>query len=186
MFDNPATRCLGNAACKISRKEPIEQNEVFLAELIAGRRLMQTQTITSTEIAADRSLALASGSQKRGVELTIVVPTFNECENVELLLARLDAALGEIAWEVVYVDDDLPDGTADRVRTLAQSDPRVRILQRIGRRGLATAVIEGMLASSAPYPCSHRRRSATRRDVVAANVHGDKGRRSRHRHRQPP
>jgi len=86
-----------------------------------------------------------------GIELTVVVPTFNERDNVELLIARLDAALGGIEWEVVYVDDDSPDGTADKVRELAQKDPRIRCLQRIGRRGLATAVIEGMLASSAPY-----------------------------------
>jgi dolichol-phosphate mannosyltransferase len=84
-------------------------------------------------------------------ELTIVVPTFNECDNVELLIARLDAALRGIEWEVFYVDDDSPDGTAAKVRELAQADPRIRCLQRIGRRGLSTAVIEGMLASSAPY-----------------------------------
>lgn len=84
-------------------------------------------------------------------ELTIVVPTFNECDNVELLIARLDAALRGIEWEVLYVDDDSPDGTAAKVRELAQTDRRIRCLQRIGRRGLSTAVIEGMLASSAPY-----------------------------------
>jgi dolichol-phosphate mannosyltransferase len=84
-------------------------------------------------------------------ELTIVVPTFNERDNVELLIARLDAALRGIEWEVLYVDDDSPDGTAAKVRELAQADPRIRCLQRIGRRGLSTAVIEGMLASSAPY-----------------------------------
>ena len=84
-------------------------------------------------------------------ELTIVVPTFNERDNVELLSARLDAALRGIEWEVLYVDDDSPDGTAAKVRELAQTDPRIRCLQRIGRRGLSTAVIEGMLASSAPY-----------------------------------
>jgi len=84
-------------------------------------------------------------------ELTIVVPTFNERDNVELLIARLDVALRGIEWEVLYVDDDSPDGTAAKVRELAQTDPRVRCLQRIGRRGLSTAVIEGMLASSAPY-----------------------------------
>ena len=39
-------------------------------------------------------------------ELTIVVPTFNERDNVELLIARLDAALRGIEWEVLYVDDD--------------------------------------------------------------------------------
>lgn len=84
-------------------------------------------------------------------ELTIVVPTFNERDNVELLIARLDVALRGIEWEVLYVDDDSPDGTAAKVCELAQTDPRVRCLQRIGRRGLSTAVIEGMLASSAPY-----------------------------------
>ena len=88
--------------------------------------------------------------QKR-LELTVVVPTFNECDSVGLLLARLDAALGGIEWEVVYVDDDSPDGTAKKIRELAQGNPRVRCVQRIGRRGLASAVIEGMLASSAPY-----------------------------------
>ncbi|HJU18984.1 MAG TPA: glycosyltransferase [Stellaceae bacterium] len=84
-------------------------------------------------------------------ELTVVVPTFNERDNIELLMARLDAALAGIAWEVVFVDDDSPDDTAAVVRRLARCDPRIRCLQRIGRRGLSSAVVEGMLASSAPY-----------------------------------
>lgn len=86
-----------------------------------------------------------------GAELTVVVPTYNEFENIETLFARLDTALAGIAWEVVYVDDDSPDGTAAAVRRLAQTDRRVRCVHRIGRRGLSSAVIEGMLASSAPY-----------------------------------
>jgi len=85
------------------------------------------------------------------VELTVVVPAFNERDNIELLVERLDDALGRTAWEIVYVDDDSPDGTAAAVRQLSQIDPRVRCVQRIGRRGLSTAVIEGILASSAPY-----------------------------------
>ena len=85
------------------------------------------------------------------VELTVVVPAFNERDNIELLVGRLEDALGRTAWEVVYVDDDSPDGTAAAVRELSQVDPRVRCVQRIGRRGLSTAVIEGILASSAPY-----------------------------------
>ena len=84
-------------------------------------------------------------------ELTVVAPCFNERENVELLVQKLDAALGEISWEVIFVDDDSPDGTAETVRKLAREDARVRCIQRIGRRGLSTAVVEGMLASSAPY-----------------------------------
>ena len=84
-------------------------------------------------------------------ELTVVVPTYNERDNVEALLARLEVVLAGIAWEVIYVDDDSADGTAAVVHRVAQSDPRVRCLHRIGRRGLSSAVIEGMLASSAPY-----------------------------------
>jgi len=84
-------------------------------------------------------------------ELTIVVPTLNERENILPLVERLDAVLPRSAWEVIFVDDDSNDGTADAVRALARHDPRVRCIQRIGRRGLATACIEGALASSAPY-----------------------------------
>jgi dolichol-phosphate mannosyltransferase len=83
--------------------------------------------------------------------LTIVVPSYNERPNVAPLIARLDDALDGIAWEVVYVDDNSPDGTTAEVRRIAQSDPRVRCICRIGRRGLASAVIEGALSSSAQY-----------------------------------
>lgn len=87
----------------------------------------------------------------RAVELTIVVPAFNERDNIPLLVERLQVVLDGIEWEVIYVDDDSPDGTSARVRELSQRNPRVRCVQRIGRRGLSTAVIEGILASSAPY-----------------------------------
>jgi len=87
----------------------------------------------------------------RGVlRLSVVVPTFNEKSNVRELLNRTEAALGPCGWEMIFVDDDSPDGTASLVRDTARSDHRVRILQRIGRRGLSSACIEGMLASSAP------------------------------------
>ncbi len=84
-------------------------------------------------------------------ELTVVVPTFNERENVPLLVERLGATLAGRAWEVVFVDDDSPDGTANAVRALAQRHPNVRCIQRIGRRGLASACIEGILSSAAPF-----------------------------------
>jgi dolichol-phosphate mannosyltransferase len=84
-------------------------------------------------------------------ELTIVVPTFKEHDNIVPLLDRLNAVLAGIAWEAIFVDDDSPDGTADAVREAAQRDARVRCIQRIGRRGLAGACIEGILASSASY-----------------------------------
>jgi dolichol-phosphate mannosyltransferase len=84
-------------------------------------------------------------------ELCIVVPTFNERGNVRLLLAALEETLAGIDWEAIFVDDDSPDGTADEVRAVAREDRRVRCLQRVGRRGLASACVEGMMASAAPY-----------------------------------
>jgi dolichol-phosphate mannosyltransferase len=86
-----------------------------------------------------------------GAELSIIVPTFNERENVAELVQRLDKSLMGCSWEVIFVDDDSPDGTSTFVREIAQRDCRVRCLQRIGRRGLSSACIEGMLASSARY-----------------------------------
>ncbi|KAB2912557.1 MAG: glycosyltransferase family 2 protein [Hyphomicrobiaceae bacterium] len=85
----------------------------------------------------------------RPPELSVVVPTFNEAENVPLLVARLADVLAGVDWEVIFVDDDSRDGTVSAARRLALADPRVRCLRRIGRRGLAGACIEGMLASSA-------------------------------------
>lgn len=87
----------------------------------------------------------------RGPELTVIAPTFNERENVEPLIAKLSAALEDVNWEVIFVDDDSPDGTADKVREQARSDGRVRCVQRLGRRGLTSACAEAVLASSAPY-----------------------------------
>ena len=85
------------------------------------------------------------------IELAIIVPTFNERDNIVELTARLENVLSSIDWEVVYVDDDSPDGTSDLARNLAQTKRNVRCLQRIGRRGLSRAVIEGILATSASY-----------------------------------
>ncbi|WP_022722077.1 glycosyltransferase family 2 protein [Rhodopseudomonas sp. B29] len=84
------------------------------------------------------------------LQLSVVVPTFNERDNVEVLFRKLEAALQGIAWEVVYVDDNSPDGTWQVLRDLALREPRVRCIRRVGRRGLAGACIEGILAASAP------------------------------------
>jgi len=81
--------------------------------------------------------------------LSVVVPVFKEVANVPILVERLTRALDGIAWEVIFVDDDSPDGTTEAARRIARTDPRVRCIRRIGRRGLAGACIEGMLASSA-------------------------------------
>ncbi len=95
---------------------------------------------------AGQALALQTGP-----ELTVIAPSFNEAENVEPLIEKLSAALEGVHWEVIFVDDDSPDGTSDRVREQARLDARVRCVQRLGRRGLTSACAEAVLASSAPY-----------------------------------
>ncbi|MCK9689610.1 glycosyltransferase [Scleromatobacter humisilvae] len=84
------------------------------------------------------------------IELSVIVPTYNERPNVGELIRRLGVALQGIRWEAVFVDDDSPDGTAAEVRAAAQADPRVRCVQRLGRRGLSRAVVEGVLSTAAP------------------------------------
>ena len=84
------------------------------------------------------------------LELAVVLPTYNERDNVAAMIARLETALEGIGWEAIFVDDDSTDDTAGEVRCLAAVDRRIRAIQRIGRRGLAGAAIEGMCATAAP------------------------------------
>ncbi len=84
-------------------------------------------------------------------ELTIVIPCFNEVANVAPTVTRLDAALRGVDWEAVFVDDDSPDGTAAAARAIGVWDGRVRCIRRLGRRGLASACVEGILSSSAAF-----------------------------------
>jgi dolichol-phosphate mannosyltransferase len=84
------------------------------------------------------------------LQLAVILPTYNERNNIALMVQRLDAALQGLAWEAIFVDDNSPDGTADEARRIARDDSRIRVIERIGRRGLASAAIEGMCASAAP------------------------------------
>ena len=84
------------------------------------------------------------------LQLAVILPTYKERANIAPMVARLDAALTGLAWEAIFVDDNSPDGTGDEVRRIAQADPRIRVIERIGRRGLASAAIEGMCATAAP------------------------------------
>jgi dolichol-phosphate mannosyltransferase len=84
------------------------------------------------------------------MQLAIILPTRNERANLRPLVARLEKALVGIVWEAIFVDDDSPDGTSDEARAISLADPRIRVIQRIGRRGLASAAIEGMCATAAP------------------------------------
>ena len=99
--------------------------------------------------------ALSPASQQDATrpapELSVVVPTFKERDNVPLLVGKLARALAGIDWEVIFVDDNSPDGTAAAALAIGATDARVRCIRRLGRRGLAGACIEGMLASQARY-----------------------------------
>ena len=108
------------------------------------------QSIGLPPTALPQTLRAPAAVPATGCELSVIVPTFNERDNVRELLQRLAATLGDIAWEVIFVDDNSPDQTWNVVRELAAQDSRVRCLRRIGRRGLSGACIEGILASAAP------------------------------------
>jgi len=98
----------------------------------------------------DQPLTRARATDEQATpELSVVVPTFNEAPNIPLVVARLTQVLSGIRWEVIFVDDNSPDGTTGVARDLACSNAQVRCIRRIGRRGLAGACIEGLLASSA-------------------------------------
>jgi dolichol-phosphate mannosyltransferase len=88
---------------------------------------------------------------RAGPDLCVVTPVLNERGNIAPMVERLREVLAGIAWEVIFVDDDSRDGTRDMVASIGRHDSRVRLLHRIGRRGLASAFIEGAQASIAPY-----------------------------------
>jgi dolichol-phosphate mannosyltransferase len=92
-----------------------------------------------------------TGAQSQTPTLSVVVPTYNEESNIVPLIAKLETALAPITWEVIFADDNSPDGTHRLAKQIASNDARVRCLRRVGRRGLAGACIDGILSSSAPY-----------------------------------
>jgi dolichol-phosphate mannosyltransferase len=113
--------------------------------MTGGLRLRAEQASAATP-------AIPASAEIRGApELTVVVPTLNECGNVQGLVERIAAALPGIDWELMFVDDDSPDGTAAIAKAMGRCDARIRCIRRVGRRGLAGACLEGMLASQAPY-----------------------------------
>jgi dolichol-phosphate mannosyltransferase len=83
------------------------------------------------------------------LDVAVVLPTYNERENIAEVIGRIEVALEGLCWELIFVDDDSPDGTAELVRTYAERDSRIRLLHRVGRRGLSSACVEGIMATSA-------------------------------------
>ena len=106
-------------------------------------------TISATPPAA--AFARVNAVVRPAPELGVIIPTFNERANIPILVERLAGLLTSCDWEVIFVDDNSPDGTAAAARAIGETDGRVRCIRRIGRRGLAGACLEGMLASQARY-----------------------------------
>ncbi len=134
-------------------------------------------SISEFQQAADSTARLAEAGQHAPLELAIVLPTLNERGNIAPMVERLEEALGPTGWEAVFVDDNSSDGTAEEARRIGQTDPRIRVIQRIGRRGLASAAIEGMCATAAPFvavmDADHQHDPALLKDMLEAVRSGE-------------
>ena len=108
---------------------------------------LQTTVVQSPQVTAPSLVPMTEPAP----ELSVILPAFNERANIPMMVERLAKALDGIDWEVIVVDDNSPDGTSALARDIGSRDRRVRCIRRVGRRGLAGACIEGMLASNAPY-----------------------------------
>lgn len=110
----------------------------------------------ASEISFQTGKQMGEGGEKETVhgsvaELSIVLPSFNEAKNIPILIGLIEQALPDVSWEAIVVDDNSPDGTFEVARKIAQNDKRVRVIRRVGRRGLSGACIEGILSSSAEF-----------------------------------
>lgn len=100
------------------------------------------KTDTFKKIVADTHLT-------NGTTVSIIVPCYNEVDNINPFITAIKNCDLPYNWEIIFVDDNSPDGTTEVVRHCAALDPRIRGIRRLHRKGLASAVIEGVLSSSA-------------------------------------
>jgi dolichol-phosphate mannosyltransferase len=115
-----------------------------------GAGVQQISRETKTDTPRDSSTGRDQTIHQPVAELTVVVPTYSERDNIEELIRRLETVLAGMDWEVVFVDDDSPDGTSVLAKSIGAFDRHVRCIRRVGRRGLSGACIEGMLSTSSP------------------------------------
>ena len=110
---------------------------------------MYSQTERMSPFSLNENIISSAAERATPPELAIIIPTFNERDNIDPLVGALTEALQGYAWEAIFVDDDSPDGTHASIAMLAKHDTRIRLLHRIGRRGLSSACVEGILATTA-------------------------------------
>ncbi len=77
--------------------------------------------------------------------LSIVLPTYNERENIQIVLNKIFQLASDYSLEILIVDDNSTDGTSEIVKSLAKKDSRIRLIRRVGRSGLSSAIKEGLL-----------------------------------------
>ena len=80
--------------------------------------------------------------------LSIVIPTYNERENISKIIKKCRKSLRNLKYEIIFVDDNSPDGTSEEVQVFMKNSRYVKLIRRIGRRGLSGAIIEGIFASN--------------------------------------
>ncbi|TCD15049.1 glycosyltransferase [Oricola cellulosilytica] len=108
-------------------------------------------------------------------KLSIILPAYNEAKNIPLIVGKIAEAMGDVAHEVIVVDDDSPDGTSGVAREIGLRDPVVRCIRRVNRRGLSGACIEGMMAAQAPIVAvmdADMQHDETRLPVMLAEIEG--------------
>ena len=126
---------------------------------VSGSDIPRSLTVTEPSDTMINTVptSVLSSNQPSGVpaqtapELTIVIPTYNERENLPIVVDSIRQLLHDYDWEITVVDDDSPDGTSAVARSIGRQDRRVRCIRRIGRRGLSGAFLEGVMASQARY-----------------------------------
>ena len=83
--------------------------------------------------------------------ISIIIPTFNEVKNINSLIDKLVNLLKDIEYEIIVVDDDSPDGTADEVSKLMEINKNIQLISRFGRTGLSSAIKEGLIFAKGEY-----------------------------------
>ncbi len=121
--------------------DPVQKTELLAAPQTPPADVPQQLAALSAQAAPTPGAELA---------LAVILPTYNERAHVAELVSRLERVLAGVRFEIVFVDDDSPDGTAEQARRLALTRPWIRVIRRVGRRGLASACLEGMLSTAAP------------------------------------
>ncbi|MCB1309101.1 MAG: glycosyltransferase, partial [Leptospiraceae bacterium] len=80
--------------------------------------------------------------------VSVIIPSYNEVENVPILIERLVKLLSDVPHEIIVVDDNSPDGTWEVAEKMAERTPGLRVIRRLNERGLSSAVVTGMSAAA--------------------------------------